>query len=80
MAPHPTPPSKPERPDLTVEQKRHCIDRLNKRIEDLQAFDPQTVQKRFPPKVTALQNAIDEALSAAFGHGTLEYGRYSSAP
>jgi Predicted nucleotide-binding protein containing TIR-like domain len=79
MARHPSPPPKPERTILTVEQKRRCIDRLNKRIEDLQAFDPQTVQKRFPPEVTALQNAIDEALSAAFGHGTVEYRRYSSA-
>jgi predicted nucleotide-binding protein len=79
MARRPTPPPKPDRPDLTVEQKRRCIDRLNKRIEELEAFDPQTVQKRFPPEVTALQNAIDEALSAAFGHGTVEYSRYSSA-
>jgi len=50
-----------------------------KRIEELKAFDPQTVQKRFPPEVTALGNAIDEALSAAFGHGTVEFSRYSSA-
>ena len=27
----------------------------------------------------ALETAIDEALSAAFGHGTVEYRRYSSA-
>jgi predicted nucleotide-binding protein len=79
MASRTAPPSKPERPFLTVEQKRRCIDRLGKRIEDLQAFDPQTVQKRFPPEVTALQNAIDEALSVAFGHGTVEYRRYSGA-
>lgn len=79
MAHRTTPPPKPERPILTVEQKRRCIDRLSKRIEKLEAFEPQTVQKRFPPEVTALGNAIDEALSAAFGHGTVEYRRYSSA-
>ena len=79
MAHRTTPPPKPERPILTVEQKRRCIDRLSKRIEELEAFEPQTVQKRFPPEVTALGNAIDEALSAAFGHGTVEYSRYSSA-
>jgi hypothetical protein len=74
-----TPPSRPERPILTVDQKRRCIERLNKRIEEPEAFDPQTVQKRFPPEVVALENAIDETLSAAFGHGTTEYNRYSGA-
>jgi hypothetical protein len=80
MAPRRPLPPKPERPVLTVQQKRICIERFRKRIEDLEGFDPQTVQKRFTsPEVTALQNAIDEALSAAFGHGTTEYNRYASA-
>jgi hypothetical protein len=72
-------PPKPERPDLTVEQKRQCIDRLNNCIKELEAFDPQTVQKRFAPEVIALQNGIDKALSAAFGYATTEYNRYSNA-
>jgi hypothetical protein len=75
MVRRPTPPPKPERPILTVEQKRRRIERLQKCIQELEAFDPQTVQKRHPPEVMALQNAVDEALSAAFGHGTVEYGR-----
>jgi predicted nucleotide-binding protein len=72
-------PPKPERPILTVEQKLICIERIRKRIKDLEVFDPQTVQKRFPPEVAALENAIDEALTAAFGNGTVEYNRYASA-
>jgi predicted nucleotide-binding protein len=79
MVRRPTPPPKPERPNLTVEQKRRRIERLQKCIQELEAFDPQTVQKRFPPELTALGAGIDEALSAAFGHGTVEYERYSSA-
>jgi predicted nucleotide-binding protein len=79
MARRSEPLHQPERPALTVEQKRRCIVRLNKRIEELEAFDPETVEKRFPPEVTALENAIDEALSAAFGYGTVEYNRYSAA-
>jgi len=72
--------SKPERPALTVEQKRVYIDRLKNRIEQLNAFNPETVQKRFnEPEVMALQNAIDDTLSAVFGNGTVEYDRYSSA-
>jgi predicted nucleotide-binding protein len=73
------PPPKPERPPLSVEQKRVCVERFRKRIKDLEAFNPQTLQKRFAPEVAALENAIDEALSAAFGHGTVAYDRYAGA-
>ena len=67
-------PSIPERPFHTVEQKRRDIERLSKRIKELEEFDPQTVTKRFSdPNVTAIQTAIDETLSAVFGHGTIEY-------
>lgn len=79
MVRRPTPPSNPKRPILTIEQKHRCIDRLNKRINELEAFDPQTIQKRFSPEVLALQNAIADTLSVAFGDGTPEYRRYSSA-
>jgi predicted nucleotide-binding protein len=80
MARRTAPPSKPERPTLTVEQKRRCIERLRQRIQDLEAFDPTKVQKRYRvPEVMALEAAIDEALSAAFGHGTVEYRRYNDA-
>jgi hypothetical protein len=38
------------------------------------------VTKRFSdPKVTPLETAIDETLAAVFGHGTVEYDRYSPA-
>ena len=71
---------KPEPPVLTVEQKLRRVDRLQKCIQDLQAFDPQQVQKRYNvPEVLALEAAIDEALPAAFGHETPAYKRYSRA-
>src|SRR5262249_37716438 len=80
MAPRRPSSPAPQRPVLTVEQKRLCIQRFKKRIEDVEAFDPQTVQKRFSqPEVMALENAIDEVLSTAFGHGTTEYNRYARA-
>ncbi len=78
MAQHPAPPQ-PQRHVLSIQQKRRGIERLQKRIEDLEAFDPQTVQKRFPPEVTVLGTAIDETLAAVFGHATVEYDRYKSA-
>jgi predicted nucleotide-binding protein len=77
----PTRPPTPQlRPSLTVEQKRRCIERFRQRIDDLEKFDPQAVQTRFnDPAVLTLETSIDEALSAAFGHETVEYNRYSSA-
>ena len=53
---------------------------MNGLLEAFDAFDPQKVQKRYRvPEVMALEAAIDEALTAAFGHGTVEYRRYSDA-
>jgi hypothetical protein len=79
MARRPTQ-QKPERPNLTVDQKRRCIERLRRCLADLEAFDPAKVQKRYGvPEVLALEATIDEALSAAFGHRTPGYQRYSRA-
>jgi len=73
-------PSKPAPPILSVEQKRRRIERLQSCIRDLEAFDPQKVQKRYGiPEVAALEASVDDALSAAFGHGTHAYDRYRAA-
>jgi hypothetical protein len=80
MAPRRSAPPKPERPALSVEQKRRRIEQLRKCIQDLEAFDPQKVQKRYRvPEVMAIEADIDAALSAAFGHQTEAYNRYSDA-
>ena len=80
MARRPAQPPPPQRPILSVDQKRRAIMRLRQRIRELEDFDPQTVQARFhDPNVMALETAIDEALSAVFGHGTVEYQRYERA-
>lgn len=76
MARRPAPPQL-VRPTLTIDQKRRCIERLRQRIAELEAFNPQSVKKRWPPEVRVIETAIDEALSAAFGHDTVEYNRYS---
>jgi predicted nucleotide-binding protein len=80
MAMRRVPPPQPERPELTTQQKINGVYKLKKRIEELQAFDPQTVTERHSdPRVLVLETAIDEALSDLFGHGTTEYYRYSIA-
>jgi hypothetical protein len=78
MARRSAPPPKPKSPILTVGQKRRRIERLQKCITSLEAFDPQKAQKR-APAVLALEAAIDKALSSAFGYGTPAYLRYNQA-
>ena len=72
------PPPTPRTPILTVGQKRRRIERLQKCIANLEAFDPQKARKR-APAVLALEAAIDKALSSAFGYGTPAYLRYNEA-
>ena len=78
MARRPTPQT-PHSPNPSPAEKRSAIDRLNRRIEDLRKFEPQSVQARRSPEVVKLEAAIKDTLAAAFGHGTDRYNRYSSA-
>ena len=71
-------PPKPKSPILTVGQKRRRVERLQKCVTSLEAFDPQKARKR-APMVLALEAAIDKALSSAFGYGTSTYLRYNQA-
>lgn len=73
------PPTRPQAPQLTAEQIRSGIGRLNKRIEDLERFDPTQVKTRWPPEVKALETAIEETLAAVFGDGTDQFNRYIRA-
>src|SRR5580704_17484817 len=80
MARRPIPPPKPRVPILSAGQKRRRIERLQKCITSLEAFDSEKVRKRFGnPEVIALEAAIDKALSSAFGYGTPAYMRYNQA-
>jgi hypothetical protein len=80
MARRSVPPPKPRSPILTAGQKQRRIERLQKCITSLEAFDSQKVRKRFGnPEVVTLEAAIDKALSSAFGYGTPAYMRYNGA-
>src|SRR5215471_12337904 len=59
-------------------QKRRRIERLQKCVTNLEAFDPLKARKR-APAVIELEAAIDKALSSAFGYGTPTYLRYNAA-
>jgi hypothetical protein len=78
MARRSAPPPKPKTPTLTVGQKRRRIERLQKCVVSLEAFDPQKARKQ-APAVLELEAAIDKALSSAFGYGTPAYLQYNEA-
>ena len=78
MARRSVPPPKPKTPILTIGQKRRRIERLQKCVTTLEAFDPQKARNR-APAVLELEAAIDKALSSAFGYGTPAYLRYNAA-
>ena len=72
------PSPKPKTPILTVGQKRRRIERLQKCVTNLEAFDPHKARYR-ASAVLELEAAIDKALSSAFGYGTPAYLRYNAA-
>jgi predicted nucleotide-binding protein len=80
MPPRRTSSPPPPAPALTPDQMRRRIERLQTCIQELDAFDPQTVQKRYDiPEVIAMETSITDALSAAFGHGTPQFNLYKPA-
>ena len=79
MARRPSSAPEPQRAALTIDQMRRGAARLQKRIEEVEAFDPKNVQKRFAPEVSALGTSIEETLGSVFGPGTIEYNRYHHA-
>jgi predicted nucleotide-binding protein len=56
------------------------IQRLQKRLEEVKAFDPRSVTAQFEiPHVHKLSAAVEDALARTFGGDSLEYERYRSA-
>lgn len=75
----PTPPP-PAAPSLSADQIRRRIEVFRRCIAELEAFDPQSVQKRYNiTDVVAIETAIKDALESAFGHGSSRYNRFEDA-
>ena len=65
---------------LTSQAMRTGIERLRKRIEEVQQFDPTSVREQFEiPHVVQLSASIDDALVRTFGNASIEYDRYREA-
>lgn len=64
---------------MTVEQMERGVARISKRLEELEAFDPNTITARWAPEVDALQISIKDTLADIFGHGSVKYNQYKRA-
>jgi len=64
---------------LSAQQLQAGIDRLQKRIEEVKAFDPRSVTDQDDiPYVKRIVAAIDDALIRTFGNDSPEYERYNT--
>jgi predicted nucleotide-binding protein len=77
MARRPLPP--PEDHVLTVPEMRSGIERLTRRIQELKAFDSQSVSAHRSSEIVSLETAIEDTLAAVFGQGTPKFKRYRPA-
>lgn len=75
------PPSPPAsvHANLTIEQMRRGAARIERLINEIEAFDATKLPKRWSAEQTALEATIEGTLTSVFGHQTVEYRRYSRA-
>jgi predicted nucleotide-binding protein len=65
---------------LTPERMREGIQRLERRIAEVEAFDPQSIQTHDDTsKAEALEASVKGALEQTFGPDTVEFQRYRDA-
>ncbi|MCA8263601.1 TIR domain-containing protein [Burkholderia multivorans] len=65
--------------ELTPTQMKRCIERLDERIAELQAFDVRTIASTSSPELHGLETAIKDTLDRSFGEGSLVYRRFERA-
>lgn len=66
-----------KRAELTVEQMKAALKKIERRIGDLEAFDVSAIRERWDPVVGALEKKVNSTLQGILGHDTIEYHEYS---
>ncbi|MEK6806961.1 MAG: nucleotide-binding protein [Pseudomonadota bacterium] len=67
----------PESKILTVDDLSRAVRSLQRRIDELNGFDIETIQKRSDPRAEALEEKVRATLAEIFGNDTAEYRRHS---
>ena len=73
------PPPSATSPDLNPQKIRQGIERLRKRISELENFVPTSVKERWAPETKALEAAIADTIDAVFGHNAPRANRFEAA-
>jgi hypothetical protein len=73
------PPPPPAQANMTVDQMRKGVGRLERLLAEIEAFDETSLVKRWAPEQKALEATIKATLTSVFGHETVEYRRYARA-
>jgi predicted nucleotide-binding protein len=73
--PAPPPPTAPRTP-LQIKQG---IERIQRRIAELEAFQPESVKERWAPETKAIGTSISDTLDSVFGHNSQRFHRFSGA-
>ena len=55
---------------------RASIPKLERRIRELESIDINTIQQRYDPQISAMEDKIDSTLVGIFGAESIEYNRY----
>lgn len=69
--------TEPKSAQLSIEQMKAAIPKLERRIKDLETFDVAAIQKRWDPTAEALVKKVKGTLQEILGHETVEYDEYS---
>ena len=76
MAARKSPSQQPTAANLSSEQMRSAIPKLERRIRDLEEFNPNSLTQRGDPRLDSIENKLKDTIAEVFGHGTLEYNRF----
>jgi uncharacterized protein (TIGR02391 family) len=65
--------------NLTPAQMLEAIPRIERRISELEQFDPSSVIDRSDPRIIGFEKKMETLLDSVFGHATVEFNRYKHA-
>ena len=71
-----TPEKVPESKVLGADELTIAIQKLDRRIKDLESFDVKIIAERYDAKTKALNDKINQTLADIFGYDTIEYKKY----
>ena len=62
--------------NLSYEEMKNALPKIERRINELEAFDIETVHKQFDPNVKALETKLEQLLLDIYDPETVEYDNY----